>query len=37
VKNLIGGKIEGKVPRERPRDKHMGQIKKIVIARNTRK
>jgi hypothetical protein len=30
VKNIIEGKIEGKVPRGRPRDKCMGQIKKKV-------
>jgi hypothetical protein len=30
VKNIIDGKIEGKVPRGRPRDKYMGQVKKKV-------
>jgi hypothetical protein len=30
VKNIIEGKIEGKDPRGRPRDKYMGQIKKKV-------
>jgi hypothetical protein len=30
VKSIIEGKIEGKVPRGRPRDKYMGQIKKKV-------
>jgi hypothetical protein len=30
VKNIIEGRIEGKVPRERPRDKYMGPIKKKV-------
>jgi hypothetical protein len=30
VKNIIDGKKEGKVPRGRPRDKYMGQIKKRV-------
>jgi hypothetical protein len=30
VKNIIEGKIEGKVLRGRPRDKYMGQIKKKV-------
>jgi hypothetical protein len=28
VKNIIEGKIEGKVIRGRPRDKYMGQMKK---------
>jgi hypothetical protein len=28
VKNITDGKIEGKAPRGRPRDKYMGQIKK---------
>jgi hypothetical protein len=27
VKNIIDGKIEGKVPRGRPRDKYMGKMK----------
>jgi hypothetical protein len=30
VKNIIEGKIEGKVLRERPRDKYMAQIKMKV-------
>jgi hypothetical protein len=30
VKNIIEGKIEGKVPRGRPRKKYLGQIKKTV-------
>jgi hypothetical protein len=30
VKNIIEGKVEGKVPRGRPRDKCMRQIKKKV-------
>jgi hypothetical protein len=30
VKNIVEGKIEGKVPRGRPRDKYMGQFKKKV-------
>jgi hypothetical protein len=30
MKNIIEGKIEVKVPRGRPRDKYMGQIKKKV-------
>jgi hypothetical protein len=30
VKNIIEGKIEGKVPRGRPWDKYMGQVKKKV-------
>jgi hypothetical protein len=30
VKNIIDGKIEGKVLRGRPRDKYIGQIKKKV-------
>jgi hypothetical protein len=30
VKNVIEGKIEVQVPRGRPRDKYMGQIKKEV-------
>jgi hypothetical protein len=33
VKNIIEGKIEGKVPRGRPRDEYMGKIKKIVHCR----
>jgi hypothetical protein len=36
VKNIIEGKIEGKVPRGSLRDKYMGKIRKY-IARNTRK
>jgi hypothetical protein len=30
AKNIIGGKIKGKVPRGRPRIKYMGRIKKKV-------
>jgi hypothetical protein len=30
VKNIIEGKIEGKVPRGRTRDKYMGQMKEKV-------
>jgi hypothetical protein len=35
VKNIIEGKIEGKVSRERPRDKCMGLIRRKYIARDT--
>jgi hypothetical protein len=37
MKNIIEGKIEGIVPRGRPRDKYMGQIRRKYTARNTRK
>jgi hypothetical protein len=30
VKNITEGKIEGKVPRGRPKDEYMGQIKKKI-------